>query len=73
MVHTFLVLLSALALFFIFPACGKTPDEKSMQKSLEKAIEQSSGGQVKVDLSREQVKIIDRHGEATVSSQGNAP
>lgn len=72
MVHNFLGPLLALALFFNFSACGKSPDEKSRQKSVEKAIEQSSGGQVKVDLSKEQVKIKDRHGEATISSQGNA-
>ena len=60
-----LVLLGALS------ACGKSTDEKSMEKAVEKNIEQSSGGKVKVDLAQGQIKIKDQHGEATVSSKGN--
>jgi hypothetical protein len=53
-------------------ACGKSAEEKSAEKFVEKAIEQSSGGQVKVDLSQEQIKIKDQHGEAVISPKGNA-
>lgn len=62
----------AASFVFILSACGKSPEEKSAEKTAEKIIEQSSGGQVKVDLSKEQIKIKDQHGEATVSAKGNA-
>jgi hypothetical protein len=61
----------ALAFVFLFSACGKSPEEKLKEKTMEKAIEQSTGGKVKVDLSQDQIKIKDQHGEATVSAKGN--
>ena len=59
------------ALLFSLAACGKNAEEKKMEKTTEKMIEQSSGGKVKVDLSQEQIKIKDQHGEAVISAKGN--
>jgi hypothetical protein len=72
MFHKMLCLLSALALAFAFSACGKKAEEKAAERAMEKAIEKSGGGQVKVDLSQEQVKIKDQQGEAVFSAKGLA-
>ncbi len=72
MINKFFFLMPALAFLITLSACGKSPEEKSAEKTAEKIIEQSSGGQVKVDLSKEQIKIKDLHGEVMVSAKGIA-
>jgi len=63
-----LSVVSVLVLILALAACGKSGEEKA----LEKKVDQSSGGQVKVDLSQQEIKIKDQHGEATISSKGLA-
>jgi hypothetical protein len=71
MVNKLLFSILATALLFSFSSCGKNTEEKTMEKTTEKMIDQSSGGKVKVDLSQEQIKIKDQHGEAVISAKGN--
>ncbi len=60
-----LVLAILLAVPFILTGCGKSPEEKA----IEKFVEQKSGGKVKYDASQGKVTVKD--GDATITSGGN--
>jgi len=67
-----LSVLLAVGLVSVTANCGKKAEERAAEKAIEKAIEKQSGGKAKVDLSKGQVTIRDKEGQATFTEKGGA-
>lgn len=59
-----LFLAAILMIVVVLPGCGKSPEEKAM----EKLIEQGTGGKVTVDSARGKIQITDKEGKATITA-----
>ena len=64
------LLIMVLALSVLASGCGKA-SEMAAEKAAEKAIESASGGEVKVDLSNDGVKVDSKDGSSSFLSGGD--
>ena len=66
---SYVIVLAAIILMF---GCGEKGGEKVAEKAMEKAIESSTGGNAKVDVGENSLRIQTEEGEMTITGGDSA-